>query len=151
MATKTAEQSNLQTPPTESQPDTAAMVIPVVQEEIRIDKRVIEAGKVRITKRVSEREELIDVPFLRQEVTVERVPINLFVEAPPPVRQEGDTMIISIVEEQIVMQKKLLLVEELRVRKQVIETHQPQSVTLLREEVEVTRSAENLDNRNADK
>ena len=120
-----------------------AMVIPVIQEEITVDKRVIETGRVRISKRISEREELVDVPILQEEVTVERVPVNLFVEAPPPVRQEGDTIIIPVVEEQIVIQKKLLLVEELRVRKQIVEAHTPQPVTLLREEVEIKRVAGN--------
>lgn len=52
-------------------------------------------------------------------------------------------MIIPVVQEQLVMQKRLVLVEELRVRKQVVETHQPQSVTLRKEEIDVKRIAEN--------
>ena len=88
-------------------------------------------------------QELVDVPLFREEVRVERVPINLFVEALPPVRQEGDTMIIPVVEEQIVIQKKLLLVEELRVRKEVVEHHQPQTVNVRKEEVEIKRVAGN--------
>jgi uncharacterized protein (TIGR02271 family) len=150
MATKPAEDKNLQTPQSETQIENPAMVIPVIQEEITIEKRVIETGKVRISKRISEHEELIDVPILQEEVSVERVPINLIVEAQPPVRQEGDTIIIPVVREQIVMQKKLLLVEELHVRKQIVEAHQPQQVTLFREEVDITRSAvnENPDNLN---
>lgn len=119
------------------------MVIPVIQEEIIVDKQVVETGKVRISKRISEHEELVDVPLFREEVVVERVPINLFVEEPPPVRQEGDTMIIPVVREEIVIQKKLLLVEELRVRKEVIEHHEPQTVNVLREEVDIRRVAKN--------
>lgn len=143
MATRPAEDANLQAPQPETRIDNPAMVIPVIQEEITIDKRVIETGKVRISKRISEREELVDVPILQEEVTVERVPINLFVEEQPPVRQEGDTIIIPVVQEQIVIQKKLLLVEELRVRKQIVEAHEPQQVTLFKEEVEIKRAAVN--------
>lgn len=120
------------------------LVIPVIQEEVTIGKQIIETGKVHISKQVREHEELIDLPLFREEVSVERVPINLFVETLPPIRQEGDTMIIPVVEEQIVVQKKLLLVEELRVRKEVIEHHQPQTVTVLKEEIEVKRVAKNL-------
>lgn len=123
--------------------DAAPMVIPVIQEEITVEKQVIEKGKVRISKRISEHQELVDVPLLQEEVAVERVPINLFVEQRPPVRHEGDTMIIPVVEERVVIQKKLFLVEELRVKKQIIESHQPQTVNLLKEEVEVTRIAAN--------
>lgn len=129
----------------------AAMVIPVIQEEIIVDKQVVETGRVRISKRISEHEELVDVPLFREEVSVERVPVNLFVEAQPPVRQEGDTMVIPVVREEIIIQKKLLLVEELRVRKEVIEHHQPQTVNVLKEEVDIKRVAKNENVNRSDK
>jgi uncharacterized protein (TIGR02271 family) len=128
-----------QTPPE----DNAAVVIPVIQEQITFDKKIVETGKVRISKRISQHEELIDVPLLREQVNVERVPINQVVDAPPQVRHEGDTMIIPVVEEQVFYQKRLVLVEELRVRKQIIEEHKPQQITLMKEEVEIRRTAEN--------
>ena len=152
MATNFPEDTRLQATQPEASAQSETMIIPVIQEEITVDKRVIETGKVRVSKRISEREELIDVPLLREEVTIERVPMNLFVESHPPVRQEGDIMIIPVVEEQVVMQKKLVLVEELRVHKQIVQTHQPQTVTLLKEEVEIRRSAgnENLNRQSVD-
>ena len=151
MATKPAEDAGLQasqetveTPVVGDEiTEGERMVIPVIQEELAIGKRVVETGRVRISKRISEREELVDAPILQEEVTVERVPLNLFVESQPPVRQEGDAIIIPVVEEQIIVQKKLLLVEELRVRKQIVEKHEPQTVNLLKEEVEIKRIAEN--------
>jgi uncharacterized protein (TIGR02271 family) len=141
MATKRAAVAKNEAARTDSQTSGEKLVIPVIAEEAAVGKRVVESGKVRISKRISEHEELVDVPLFREEVRVERVPINLFVETPPPVRQEGDTMIIPVVEEQIVIQKKLLLVEELRVRKEVIEHHQPQTVNLRKEVVEIKRVA----------
>jgi uncharacterized protein (TIGR02271 family) len=119
------------------------MIIPVIEEQIAVGKQVVETGTVRISKRISEHEELVDVPLFREEVRVERVPVNLFVETLPPVRQEGDTMVIPVVEEQVVIQKKLLLVEEIRVRREVVEHHQPQSVNVRKEEVEIKRVAKN--------
>lgn len=119
------------------------MIIPVIEEQIAVGKQVVETGTVRISKRISEREELVDVPLFREEVRVERVPVNLFVETLPPVRQEGDTMIIPVVEEQIVIQKRLLLVEEIRVRREVVEHHQPQTVNVRKEEVDIKRVAKN--------
>jgi uncharacterized protein (TIGR02271 family) len=143
MATKRAEDRNAKlagaTPPVTDE----RLVIPVIEEEVTVEKQIVETGKVRISKRISEREELVDVPLFREEVSVERVPINLVVEARPPVRQEGDTMIIPVVEEQIIVQKKLLLVEELRVRKELVENHQPQAVNVLKEEVDIRRVADN--------
>ena len=126
----------------ETKTDEEKLVIPIIEEQAFVDKRVVETGKVRISKRISEHEEFIDEPLFREEVTVERVPVNQYVDQPPQVRHEGDVMIIPVVQEQLVMQKRLVLVEELRVRKQVVETHQPQTVTLRREDVDVRRVTE---------
>ncbi len=116
-------------------------VIPIIEERAVIGKEVVETGKVRISKRVSEHEKIIDEPLLHEEVSVERVAVNQFVDTPPEIRQDGDTMIIPVVEEQLVLKKRLFLVEEIHVRKQVVESHEPQRITLLKEEVEVNRSA----------
>ncbi len=122
-------------------------IIPIIEEKAVFGKKIVETGKVIISKRVSEHEETIDQPLLHEEVSVERVAVNEFVDAPPEIRHEGDIMIIPVIEEQLVVTKRLFLVEELHVRKQVVESRQPQRITLLKEEVEVKRSAasENLD------
>lgn len=143
MAINPVEDTNPETQKSGAQGDNATLVVPVIQEEVTVDKKIVESGKVRISKRISQQEELIDVPILREQVTVERIPVNRVVEAAPQARHEGDTMIIPVVEEQIFYQKRLVLVEELHVRKQVVEEHKPQQVTLLKEEVDVTRAAEN--------
>ncbi len=116
-------------------------VIPIIEEKAVFGKEIVETGKVVISKRVSEHEKIIDEPLLHEEVSIERVAVNQFVDTPPEIRHEGDTMIIPVIEEQLVLKKRLFLVEELHVRKQVVESHQPQKITLLKEEVEVKRSA----------
>lgn len=114
-------------------------VIPIIEEEATVDKKIVETGKVRISKRISEREKIVDEPLLQEEVSVERVAVNEFVESVPEIRREADTIIIPVVEERVILQKRLVLVEELHVKKQVIEAHKPQRVTLLKEEVDVKR------------
>ena len=61
------------------------------------------------------------------------------VDGPVPVREENGTTIISIVEEVLVVEKRLMLREEIHIRKQRIETHQPQHITLRSEEVRIER------------
>ena len=92
MATNRAEKTNVKSTNADHQELDQKLVIPVIEEAVTVEKRVIESGKVRVSKRISEHEELVDVPLFHEEVSVERVPINLFVEARPPIRQEGDTM-----------------------------------------------------------
>jgi len=118
-----------------------AAVIPVIEEEITVGKQVVESGKVRISKQAREIEKLVDIPLLHEEVSIERVAMNQIVQERLAVRYDGDTLIIPVIEERVVIQKQLVLVEELHVKKQTIETNQQQRVTLLKEEIEVTRTS----------
>lgn len=121
-------------------PEKASLSIPVIEEKIKIDKKVVETGKVRISKRVHEEEETVEVPESKEEVDVERVLINQYVDTPPPaVRHEGDTMIIPVLKEVTVVEKRLLLVEEVRVTKRKIKSASSHTVNLRKEEVIVTR------------
>jgi uncharacterized protein (TIGR02271 family) len=115
------------------------MVVPVLVEELDVQKRLVETGKVRITKVVHERETLVDEPLLHDNVAITRVPMQRVVDGPVPVREENGTTIISIVEEVLVVEKRLMLREEIHIHKQRLETHQPQQITLRSEEVRVER------------
>jgi uncharacterized protein (TIGR02271 family) len=119
---------------------TAAAVIPVMEEELRVGKRVVETGRVRVTKTVHEREEVVDEPLLREEYDVERVPVDAFVDAPVGPRYEGETLVVPVLEEVLVVEKRLVVREELRITRRRTEEHRPQRVTLLSEEVSVERA-----------
>ena len=125
--------------PREEPAETIYAVVPVLAEDLEVQKRSVETGKVRITKVVHEREALVDEPLWREEVEVTRVPMQRVVEGPVPVREEHGTTIFSVVEEVLVVEKRWMLREEIHIRKQRIETHQPQRITLRSEEVQVER------------
>ena len=109
------------------------VVIPVIREELRITRREVERGGVRVHKRVEEREEVVEQPTFREEVTVERVAIGQPIESEIGSRQEGDTLIIPVLEEMLVVEKRLVLKEEVRItRCRIAETEQARIV--LREE-----------------
>jgi uncharacterized protein (TIGR02271 family) len=117
----------------------ALHVVPVIAEELDVQKRVVETGKVRITKVVHERQTCVDAPLVCEEVEVTRVPIQRVVDGPIPVRYEDDMVIVSILEEVLVVEKRLMLKEELHIRTHHVETHQPQHITLRSEEAHVER------------
>jgi uncharacterized protein (TIGR02271 family) len=125
--------------PREDHGETTHAVVPVLVEELDVQKRVVETGTVRLTKVVHEREARVDEPLWREEVEVTRVPIQRVVDAPIPVREEHGTLIVSVLEEVLVVEKRLMLKEELHVRKRRLEAHQPQKVTLRSEEAHVER------------
>ena len=113
--------------------------IPVVEETVTIDKRQTVKGVVRARTVTHEDVAVVDEPMLSEQVEVERVRIDRFIDAPAPVRQEGDTTIIPVFEEVVVVEKRLKLVEEVRLTKRQTIRHQPQTVTLRRQEAVVER------------
>ncbi|MEK0084540.1 DUF2382 domain-containing protein [Benzoatithermus flavus] len=113
--------------------------IPVVEERAVIRKRKRITGAVRIRIVNSEHEQVIEEPVASEEVEVERVPVDAWVETAAPIRQEGDTTIIPIHEEVVVAEKRLKLVEEIRVTRRHSNRLATERVRLRREEPVVER------------
>jgi uncharacterized protein (TIGR02271 family) len=120
----------------------APLVVPVVAEELTVEKRRVTRGAVRVHTRAETREEVVDEPLLREEVIVEHVPVHALVEgeAPTPHDEDG-VLVIPILEEVLVVQKRLFLKEEVRITRRRTTIRQLQQVTLRREVVEVERVA----------
>jgi stress response protein YsnF len=78
-----------------------------------------------------------------EEVEIERVAVNRVIDEAVPVRYEGDTTIISLLEEVLVVEKRLVLREEIHIKKLRKEVHNPQEVLLREEQVEIVRTAGN--------
>ena len=121
-------------------PDKAGeTVIPLLAEEIAVSKQVVETGRVQVARVTHEREQLIDELLTHETVEIDRTPIGRQVNAMPAIREEGDTVVIPIIEEVLVIERRLLLKEEVRVRRvRSTERHQ-ESVTLRHHEAVVTR------------
>jgi uncharacterized protein (TIGR02271 family) len=116
--------------------------IPVVQEALQVDKRAVDTGRgVRLHKTVSEHEQRIDVPLQCDELDIEHVAIGQVVaeSALPRTRQEGDTLVVPVLEEVLVVQKQLVLKEELRITRRRTQTHASQNVVLKSEQVTAER------------
>lgn len=113
--------------------------VPVIEEEATIGKRRVETGRVRVRTVPREREELVEEALESVEVDVERVPIGREIDAAPDVREEGDTLVIPVVEERLVIQKRLFLREEIHVHRRRTVSQYRQNVTLRSQEVVVDR------------
>jgi uncharacterized protein (TIGR02271 family) len=111
--------------------------IPLVEERISIDKRQVETGRHRIRITVEEREENVPVELAHDEVVIERVPKNQPLQSLPSVRLEGTTTVIPVVEEVVVVEKRLVLVEEIHVRRKSTKAVREVPVTLRAEQVAI--------------
>lgn len=110
------------------------IVIPLLAEQLNVSRRKVLTGGVRVHKTVSERTETIDEPTLREELEIQRVAVNRFVTEPPAVRYDGDVMIVPLLEEVLVVEKKLVLREEIRVTTRRETLRKPQQFVVRREE-----------------
>jgi uncharacterized protein (TIGR02271 family) len=91
--------------------------IPLVEERLSVAKRTVESARVRVRVSVEERQETVTEQLARDDVQIERVPRNERLTQMPHVRLEGSTTIIPVVEEVLVVEKALVLVEEIHVRR----------------------------------
>lgn len=91
--------------------------IPLVEERLSVAKRDVVDGEVQVRTRTVATTEAFDVDLLSEEVDVTRVAVGVLVDVAPQVRTEGDVMIVPILEERLVVEKRLVLVEEIRIQR----------------------------------
>jgi len=113
--------------------------IPVIEEELVLGRKTVATGKVRVSTRTELVEETASMNLQRENVEVTRVPIDREVDAMPSIRTEGDVTIVPVVEEVLVVEKRLVLKEELHVRRQVTSETVDVPVTLRKQRAIVER------------
>jgi uncharacterized protein (TIGR02271 family) len=116
--------------------------IPVVEEKLKVGVRKEEIGKVRAVKKVHEEDLIVSGPVINQDVQVQRVPLNQYVDKAPRIRHEGNTMIIPVVREEVIVSTRLVLVEEVRITRRQVEETIEKPITIRKEEVVIERSSE---------
>ena len=114
-------------------------VIPLLAEEVTVSKQTVETGRVQVSRITHEREQLIDELLAHEAVEIDRIPIDRRIDTMPSIREEGDTVVIPIVEEVLVIERRLLLKEEVRVRRVRATERHRESVSLRYHEAVVTR------------
>jgi len=125
----------------------STVTIPLVNEEIAVDKKQVDTGVVRVRKTIHEHEETINQPLHQTTASVERVTINRIIDHPVETHYDGDVLIVPILEEILVVQKRWMLKEELRISKRMTKTRHIQQVALRSEEAIIERE-ENSKNSN---
>ncbi len=114
--------------------------IALAEEMLSVRKQRIETARVKVRVRTKSDTVNHQVSLFDQNVEVERVPIGREVTETPQIREEGDVTIIPILEEILVVEKRLFLKEEVHVRRVVTRTDQSQPVTLRSQWAEIERT-----------
>ena len=121
--------------------DPAQIVVPLSEEQLEVSKRTFATAVVRLEKHVQSFNVRLDEPIAIVSWNVERIAVGQIVETAPSVRQEGETTIYPVLEEQAIVTKQLVLVEEVRVSRELSERRDTRTVTVRREHLDIHREA----------
>src|SRR5579862_3491817 len=113
--------------------------IPLHAEDLTVSKLTVADDMVQVRTVTREHETFVDEALNHERVQIERRPIGRQVEAIPPVRQEGDTTILSVVEETLVIARRLILKEEVHIRRLHVSERHHEAVVLRKQEAVITR------------
>lgn len=120
------------------EPRTEEVIVAGV-EEAHVEKRAVLKGRVRVETSVEVVEERVSAMLKGEVIDIVRVPVGTTVTAVPEIRTEGDLTIVPVVEEVLVVEKRLVLREELHIRRTATTEEVDQTVALRRQSVSVTR------------
>ncbi|KNY31030.1 YsnF/AvaK domain-containing protein [Agrobacterium genomosp. 3] len=89
----------------------------LIEEQLVIDKRAVRDGSVRVSTKTEFVTEAAEARLDSENVEVTRVAIGREVSEAPAVRTDGDVTIVPVMEEVLVVEKRLMLVEEIHIRR----------------------------------
>ncbi|MDX2150274.1 MAG: YsnF/AvaK domain-containing protein [Bryobacteraceae bacterium] len=110
--------------------------VPVVEEELRIGKRPVQRGGVRVFSRVVEEPVSQDIRLREERVIVERRPVDRPLSAAGRDALTEQTIEVTEMAEEPIIEKQARVVEEIRVGKEVNETTETVRDTVRRTQVE---------------
>ena len=116
------------------------VVLPLRTEAVTTSRNQIAKSVVRVATVTREHEHFIDEELSHEHVEIERVLIERQVDAIPPVREEGITTVVPVMEEVVVIERRLILKEEIRVTPVRSTEHQRESVMLRKQDAVITRT-----------
>lgn len=118
-------------------------VLPLVEEALRVGKRRVETGRVRVPVATDTEERLVRETLRTERAEVGRVAVGRELvagEPAPAVRREEDgTVVVPVLEQVPVVERRLVLREEVRLRLVAAEEAVEQPMTLRRQRAEVER------------
>lgn len=117
-------------------------VLPLAEERLVVGTRRVVSGRVRLRVVTEVRDEPVTADLRGETVEVTRVPVDREVDAMPVTRVEGDVTIVPVVEEVLVVERRLVLREEVHLRRTAtVETFET-DVPLRQQRVVIERDGE---------
>lgn len=115
--------------------------MPVIEESLEVSTAKVDQGGYRFTRKIEARNQIVDQWLRDQRIDIERRPMAVPLQSGelPEIRYEDDVLVMPVVEEVLVTEKRWVLVEEVRIRRIAGTKHHTQTVTLHRQDVAIER------------
>lgn len=124
--------------------------VPVREEELVAGKRQEDLGTVHVRKDVVQEQQTVTQPVTREEVHIERVPLQgQATDVGPDAFQERD-IDIPVMGEELVVGKQARVTEEIRLRKDQITENQSVSDNVRKERVNIENTSPDLTQTDSD-
>lgn len=115
-------------------------VIPVIEEVLKVDKKLVETGRIHVRKEIDEEEKQIEIPLMNESYEVERVKVkDQIFDQVPSIRHEGDVIVIPVIKEVAEIKIRYEVTEEIHLKKNKTITPHTEQVTLKKEKVIIQR------------
>ncbi len=109
-------------------------------EDALVVRQTREVGSVSVSIATNVRDHAIDEVLTSTDVAVRRIPVGRIVDRMPESRQDGDTLIVPVVEEVVVV--RFLIREEIHVTRTTSTRRHQDVVSLRAEEATVVRTGD---------
>lgn len=126
------------------QPDPHEIVIELAEEQLSVTREQVSDGRVRVTRSTLEHDEAVTMLLKRESVEVIHVAKGHRIEQMPEIREENGVIIVPVVEEEIEVIRRLVLKEELHIRKVIEQVPYEEVVTLRKQQVKVHKEEDDL-------
>lgn len=117
----------------------APLVIPLARERLKIGRRRVDVARVLIRTTTQIDPVVVDELLKKDDVRIQRTPVGRFIDRPAAPRYDRDVLVIPVMEEVVVVTKRLRLVEEVRIHRGVVSRRHRETVPLRRQRVEIDR------------
>jgi len=114
----------------------AAQRMTRAEEEVRIGKRAVEGGEVRVGKHVETEHVREQVDVMREQVHIERRPVT-DARAGAEISASENELRVPIVEEELVVEKRPVVKEELVISKEQVHETRPVDVEVRKEQFDI--------------
>lgn len=133
---RTTSETTARQPAATDRSDAEQRRLQLREEELIPRKRSVQTGELRLQTDVVEEQRTVEVPITREEVYVERHPVDRR-PSDRPITEAGETIEVPVMEEEVMVEKRAVVYEEVEVGKRAVQETESVGATVRREELRV--------------